>query len=245
MPIGTASYNKQKNKAMNFKKLRKMIKEAGNGNIISRTIQVNSFVRLHVSVSGLIELIQSDEEKIIVEADENLTEYVQADNSGRTLYVTGEGKWRIPEFTSLRVKIFFRQLYNLYNACEKGELVCGNTWRSGEPVEIKIFSDKSSSLLNVDAASVKLVTACVGNVKIKGACNLLEINAKSEGDLDAREMKAKNVVLKNYSEGNIDLFADETLTISNYGEGNIHYWGNGVLKDIKQYGEGEVRFAGK
>jgi len=54
-------------------------------------------------------------------------------------------------------------------------------------------------------------------------------------------MKAQNVVLKNYSQGDIDLFADETLTISNYGQGNIHYWGKGLLKDIKQYGDGEVR----
>jgi hypothetical protein len=221
-----------------------MIKEAGNGNIVSKTIAVNSFVRLHVSLSGYVELIQSNEEKVEVETDENLVDYIDTTNSGRTLYVTAEGKWRIPGFTSLRIKVFYRQLYNLYNACEKAELVCGNTLRSGEPVEIKIHSDKSISLLDVDATSVKLVTACVGNVKIKGSCNLLEINAKSEGDLDAREMKAKNVVLKNYSEGNIDLYADETLAISNYGEGNIHYWGNGILKDIKQYGEGEVRYLG-
>ena len=70
---------------------------------------------------------------------------------------------------------------------------------------------------------------------------MLEINAKSEGNLDAREMKAKNVALKNYSQGNIDLYAEDTITISNYGQGDIRYWGNAVLKDIKQYGDGEVR----
>jgi hypothetical protein len=226
---------------MNFKKLRQMTKVKGDGNLVSKEISVNSFVRLHVSLGGMVELYQADEEKVIIEADENLQEYVSIENSGRTLYVNTEGKWRVPEFTSLKVKIFYRQLYNLNNASEKGTLVCANTLRSGEPVEIKIRSEKSTSILDVDAASVKLITACEGDVRIKGACNLLEINAKSEGNLDAREMKAKNVVLKNYSEGNIDLFADETLTISNFGEGNIHYWGNGVLKDIKQYGEGEVR----
>jgi hypothetical protein len=226
---------------MNFKKLRQMIKEKGTGNIISKTINVNSFIRLHVSVSGLVELIQADEEKVIIETDDNLVDFIQIENSGRTLYVTGEGKWRTAEFTSLRIKIFYRQLYNLYNASEKGELVCGNTLRSGEPVEIKIHSDKSSTSLDVDAASVKLITACVGDVRLKGECILLEINAKSEGSLYAREMKAKNVVLKNYSQGNFELYGEDTITISNYGQGNIHYWGSAVLKDIKQYGDGEVR----
>jgi len=218
-----------------------MIKEKGTGNIISKTIGVSSFVRLHVSISGYTELIQADEEKVIIEADDNLVDFIQIENSGRTLYVTGEGKWRVPEFTSLRIKVFYRQLYNLYNGSEKGELVCGNTLRSGEPVEIKIRSEKSITALDVDAASVKLITACEGDVTIKGSCIRFEINAKSEGNLDAREMKAKNVILKNYSEGNIDLYADDTINIRNYGEGYIHYWGNAVLKDIKHYGEGEVR----
>jgi hypothetical protein len=218
-----------------------MIKVQGNGNIISKEISVNSFVRLHVSIGGQIELVQADEEKVVIETDENLMEYMEIENSGRTLYITTGGKLRIPDFTSRKVTIYYRQLYTLYNACEKASLVCVNTLRSGEPVEIKIFSDKSTSSLDIDAASVKLITACVGNVEIKGACNLLDINAKSQGDLDAKNMKAQNVVLKNYSQGDIDLFADETLTISNYGQGNIHYWGNGIIKDIKQYGSGEVR----
>jgi putative autotransporter adhesin-like protein len=225
---------------MKFKNLRQMIKVKGNGNIVSKEISVNSFIRLHIRVSAMVELIMADEEKVIVETDENLLEYMEIENSGRTLYVTTEGKWRIPDFTSLKIQVFYRQLYTLFNACEKGALVCANTLRSAEPLEIKIYSDKSSSKLDVEAPAIKLITACVGDVQIKGSCNLLEINAKSEGNLDAKNLKAKNVVLKNYSEGNIDLFADETLTISNYGEGNIHYWGNGILKDIKNYGEGEV-----
>jgi len=218
-----------------------MTKVKGDGNIVSKEISVNSYIRLHISLGGLVELYQANEEKVIIETDENLQEYIDIENSGRTLYVNTEGKWRVPEFTSLKVKVYYRQLYNLYNASENGTLVCANTLRSGEPVEIKIHSNKSTSTLDIDAASVKLITACVGNVQIKGDCNILEINAKSQGNLNAREMIAKNVTLKNYSQGNIDLYADETLTISNYGQGNIHYWGNGVLKDIKQYGDGEVR----
>lgn len=219
-----------------------MIKEQGTGNIISKTINVSSFVRLHISVRGLVELYQADEEKVVVEADENLVDYIQAQNSGRTLYVTGEGKWRVPEFSELRVKVYYRQLYNLNHASEKGgELVCGNTLRSGEPLEIKIQSEKCQISLDVDAAAVKLNTACTSDIKIKGACNVFDVNLKSEGNLDASEMLAKNVTLKNYSVGNIDLYAEEAISISNYGQGNIHYRGNGLLKDIKQYGDGEVK----
>lgn len=218
-----------------------MINVKGNGNIISQEKAVSSFVRLHIRISGKIELVQADEEKVVIEADENLQEYLEVINSGRTLYITTEGKWRVPDFTSLTIKVYYRQLYNIYNASEKASLTCANTLMATEPVEIKIYTDKSSSKLDINAPSVKLLTACVGDVEIEGACNQFEISAKSEGSLYARKMIAKTVALKNYSVGNLEVYADEALTISNYGEGNIYYWGNGILKDIKHNGEGEVK----
>ncbi|MCR8557402.1 DUF2807 domain-containing protein [Mucilaginibacter sp. BJC16-A38] len=226
---------------MNFKKLRQMIEIKGSGNIVSAERSVSSFIRLHTSIGGTVELIQADEEKVIVETDENLQEYFEVTNSGRTLYITAEGKWRTPAFSSLNIKVYYRQLYNLYNASTKGTLICGNPLRSAEPVEVKIYSDKSSSKLNINAPAIKLITACVGDVEIEGSCNILEINAKSQGNLYARNMIAKNVSLKNYSAGDLEIHADESLTISNYGDGSISYWGDGILKDIKQYGSGEVK----
>jgi len=226
---------------MNFKKLRQMIEVKGSGSIVSAEKSISSFIRLHISIGGTVELIQADEEKVIVEADENLQEYIEVINSGRTLYVTAEGKWRKPDFSSLDIKVYYRQLYNIYNASTNGTLICANELKASEPVEVKIYSDKSSSKLNINAPIVKLITACVGDVEIEGACNILEINAKSEGNLYARRMQAKNVSLKNYSAGNLEVYADESLTISNYGEGSISYWGDGMLKDIKQYGSGEVK----
>lgn len=218
-----------------------MIEIKGSGEIVSAAKSVSSFVRLHISVSGIVELIQADEEKVVVEADENLQEYIEVVNSGHTLYVTSNGKWRVPGFNKLHVKIYYRQLYNIYNGCENGILINDGVLKATEPIEIKICSDKSSTRLNVSAPAIKLITACVGDVELRGECNQFNVSAKSEGNLYARYMVAKNVILKNYSQGDLELHADETITISNYGGGDINYWGPGLLKDIKQYGSGNVK----
>src|SRR5580765_9102734 len=105
---------------VNFKKLRQMIEVKGNGNIVSREIKVSSFIRLHLSAKGLIELHQSEQEKVVVETDSNLQEYFDIINSGRTLYVTTESKFRSPGFTSCKIKIFFRQLNVLSIRIENG-----------------------------------------------------------------------------------------------------------------------------
>ena len=75
---------------VNFKPLRQIIEVKGNGNIVTREISVSSFICPHIAGKGQIELYQSDEEKVIVETDENLQNFISAFNSGRTLYVSAE-----------------------------------------------------------------------------------------------------------------------------------------------------------
>src|ERR1043165_7144430 len=110
---------------VNFKKLRQLIQTKGNGNIVKKEIGVSSFLRLHISIKGDTEIIQSDEEKVVIEADENLQDYFEVVNSGKTLYITSGNTLWIPLFTRLSIKIYCRQMNMLYNASH-GDVFSGN-----------------------------------------------------------------------------------------------------------------------
>src|SRR5436190_22674490 len=125
---------------VSFKKLRQMIEVEGNGNIVAKEVKVSSFLRLHLAVNSSVELYQSDEEKVIVETDENLQEFFYVRNSGRTLYVSAEGMLRKPLYTDCRVKVYIRQLDTLYIRNEKGDVVCPNEITVSTPLTIKIQS---------------------------------------------------------------------------------------------------------
>jgi hypothetical protein len=226
-------------KMVNFKKLRQMIEVKGNGNIVSRQVPVSSFVRLHLAATGLIELIQSNEEKVVIETDENLQDYFEAVNSGRTLYISSEAKFRKPAFTKCHTRVYLRQLSTLQVCCDGGEVICPDAITLTEPLEIKIQSVGNTSLY-INAPAIKLVSQCQGDVAIKGACGHIDIKNKSEGNFSSKELIAETLSIKNMSEGNVDLFAAHNITISHFGEGDVHYYGNAVLKDVKQYGDGHI-----
>jgi hypothetical protein len=225
---------------MNFKKLKQMIEVKGNGNIVSKEIQVSSFIRLHLAAKGLIELIQSDEEKVEIETDENLLDYLEAINSGRTLYVSTEAKFRKPIFTSCKIRIYLRQIDTLYVRCDGGNVSCRDAIILNSPLEVKIQSVGNTDL-NICAPAVKILSQCEGNVTLKGKCGLLLIKNQSTGDLYAKEMDAEELDINNMAEGNLELCADKFISISHKGEGYIHYFGNAVLKDVKQYGTGIIK----
>jgi len=225
---------------VNFKKLRQMIEIKGNGNIVSKEIQVSSFLRLHIAGRGMIELIQSGDEKVVVETDENLQDYFEAQNSGGTLYVTAEAKLRKPLFTRCLIKIYFRQLDALVIRCDGGDVTCPNPITVLNPIDIKIQS-RGNSALNIEAPAIKLLSQCEGDVVLKGKCGSITIKNQSQGAFSSKELRAEDLTIKNMAEGNIEVYADKTISISHFGAGYVHYYGNAVLKDVKQFGSGEIK----
>ena len=221
-----------------------MIEVKGNGNVVSREISVSSFVRLHISGHGLVELYQSDEEKVIIETDENLQEYFDVQNSGRTLYVTAGAKFRRPVYTKCTIKIFCRQMDVLYIRNDRADLICPQEISLASPLEITIQSVGNTSL-NFNVPAIKILCQSEGNVSIKGKCESIDIKTQIQGDFSSKELLADKLTIKNMAEGNVELFADKEITISHYGQGYIHYYGNAALKDVKQHGQGEIKHVNK
>lgn len=225
---------------VSFKKLREMVQVKGNGNLVSKEYPISSFLRLHIAVKGVTELIQSQEEKVVVEMDENLLEYFSAANSGRTLYVATEGTLRKPVFTHARVKIYFRQIDHLVIRCEGGEVRSPMPIILQSPLDLLVQSEGDVNL-NIQAPQLKVMLQMQGNMTLSGDCGEVEIKTQSQGNLMARGLFASELKLKNSSQGNIEVFADKKIWIKHHGMGTIHYYGDAQLMDVTQWGQGEVK----
>lgn len=224
---------------VNFKPLRQLIEVKGNGNVVSREIRVSSFLRLHVAVKGQVELIYSDEEKVVVETDENLQEFFTVANAGRTLYVSAESALKKPVFTVCNIRIYLHQVEVMHIRNENADLICGNQISLSGPVDIKVQS-LGDTELDINAPSVKILCQAQGNVLLKGQCGSLTVKNQSQGDFDAKGMIAGTVSINNSAMGNVLLHSEQEIRIRHAGVGYIHYSGKGTLKDVRQNGVGEI-----
>jgi len=217
-----------------------MIEIKGNGNIVSREISVSTFIRLHIGCTGIIELHQSDEEKVIFETDENLQDFFNVANAGRTLFVTTDAKLRQPVFTKATVKIFVRQLDKLYVRNDRGNVICPNQLTLSQPLEIKVQSVGNTDL-NLVVPAIKILCQAEGDVTLRGSCEKIDIKNQSQGHFNSLHLKAGDLSIKNMAEGNVDLYAEKNISMKHYGQGYIHYYGPATVKDVLQYGHGEVK----
>jgi len=217
-----------------------MIAEKGSGNIISKEFHVSSFIRLHIAAKGLTNLIQSEEEKVVVECDDNLLGSFEAMNYGRTLYISSDAKLRTPIFTDLKINVYYSSIDTLFVRCDGGNVTCENQMRLDNPLEIKIQSVGNTNLV-IDVPTAKLTSQCVGDVTLSGKCGMLYIRNQSEGNLFAKELIANELAIKNMAAGNVTVSVQDAITISHHGEGYIHYYGKARLKDVKHYGNGIIK----
>lgn len=216
-----------------------MFQIQGSGNVIARERSVSSFIKLHLTTGGTAEIIQSNEEKVIVECDDNLQEYVQATNSGRTLYIVEESGLRKARFTKLHIKIFVRHIDAIINNME-GNAFTSTPIVSDQPFDLRINAEGDSDF-ELRVASIKCVLRCEGDVTLRGECGDANIRTMMEGHLFAKDFLAGTLYLRNMSEGNMEVYSREKISITHMGEGYVHYYGPGTLKDIKFMGEGEVK----
>jgi hypothetical protein len=224
-----------------MKKLRQMVSVQGNGTIISKEFTVSSFLQLHLSVNHEVEIHHSNEEKVVIELDENLLDFIDVSNSGRTLYVTTDtGLIKKALFTTCKVKIYYRQLNVLNITTEGANFDCKQLLDFPNDIELNIQSVGNTSL-RINAPGIKLSSKCVGDVTLEGKCHSLDIKNNSVGNLTTKALMADDVVIKNKGVGELNVFANTSITIANNGVGNIFYYGPAILKDLKHNWSGLVQ----
>ena len=224
---------------LSFKQLRQLMQIQGSGTLAVRTQFVSSFTRLHLSVHGHVELVQSDAEKVVIEADDNLLEHVGVTNAGRTLYVTTEDKLRRPAYTQLHITVYLRQIDHL-DVASQGTVRCANALLAPESLTVKIAAHGDTDLA-LETPKLLVKAAAHGNVTLRGRATEATLRTASHGNLDASEFIAAHLSIRNAAHGNIRLYATDTIAIQHVGHGYVHYAGPARLTDVGAHGQGEVR----
>ncbi|TND07735.1 MAG: hypothetical protein FD123_3054 [Bacteroidetes bacterium] len=211
----------------------------GSGKIVSRERAISSFIKLHASFNGNIEITQSDEERVVVECDDNLQEYIDVNNMGRTLYITDGGGIRKAKYTHILVRVFLRQVDTIISSMH-GNLYSANCITAQESLYLEINSHGNTSL-QLKTPSFKCLARCQGDVELSGECGEASIKTMMQGDLHARKLLAGKITLKNMGEGKMEIFGKEQIMIRHMGQGSVHYYGPGQLKDVNMMGDGEIK----
>jgi hypothetical protein len=212
-----------------FKSLR------GNGNVTKETRKIESFDGIKASAGINVFLFQGDEEKVVVEADENLHECIKTEVKGSTLHCYIDCNIRFSK--EMNVYVNYKML-NKINA-SSGSDVSGETVLKTSLLDINV-SSAADVKIEVDAQKIYCDVSSGADALIKGKAQYFQGGASSGGDIKASDLSVEECDVKSSSGGEISINVTKKIEASTSSGGDITYYGKPENERIDESSGGNV-----
>jgi hypothetical protein len=207
----------------------------GNGDVVKKDRNVESFDGIKVSSGVSVYLRQGDKESVTVEADENLHEYIITEVKGGVLHVYSDAIIRNAE--KERVYVTMKEIHSLKTS-SAGDII-GEAPIKCEDVEIGV-SSAGDIKLEITAKKVEVDISSSGNVRLTGEAETLNADLSSAGDLEAYEFKVKEADVTVSSAGDAKVYASERINARASSAGDITYKGDPKFVDAHSSSAGGI-----
>ncbi|MEZ4875343.1 MAG: head GIN domain-containing protein [Flavobacteriaceae bacterium] len=208
----------------------------GNGNVTTETREVSDFSSVRGSAGMDVFLTQGTENKVVVEADENLMEYIETYVENGMLRITTQKS--IGRSKSQKVHVTYVTLEKI--EASSGADVIGNSIIKNETLSL---SSSSGADLEVEilAKEVYASSSSGSDLKISGKATRLIADASSGSDLKARELEVISCKAEASSGADIAVTVKDEMVGHASSGGDIQYYGNPSDVSVKDGSSGSVR----
>ncbi len=210
--------------------------ENGNGKVVTQERNVTKdFTEVRGSAGLDVYLTQGDENKIVVEADENLQQYIETDVENGKLHVTTSEN--IGRSKAKKVYVTFKELNTV--EASSGADVTGNSVIKSENLSLK---SSSGADLKVEIFSKNLTakTSSGADLVVSGKASSLQADASSGSELNAKELLVISCNAEASSGAEVTVNVKDNLETKVSSGGDVNYYGNPVSVNSNKSHSGSV-----
>lgn len=210
--------------------------ENGNGNVITEEREVGDFTAVRGAAGMDVFLTEGTENKVVVEADENLMEIIETRVDGTTLKISSTKS--IGRSKSKKVHVTYVSLESI--EASSGADVIGNSVIRSETLSL---DSSSGADLEVEVFANELYIGCSSgaDVKVSGTASKLTADASSGSDIRARQLEVVTCKADASSGADISVHVKESLEATASSGGDIKYYGNPSDVSVADGVSGNVR----
>lgn len=208
----------------------------GNGHVIKQTREVQSFNGISASSGVNVYLFQGDENKVVVEADENLQECVIVRVDGSTLkcYIDCD----IRKSKVLNVYVNFTELNKI--EASSGADVYGETLIITDQLRLNASSAADIKLETI-VGNVNAKASSGANILLKGKAGNLNANASSGSNINAKGLVANTCELNASSGSDIIATVTESIDAKASSGSDIVFYGNPQRQNINASSGADIK----
>lgn len=209
----------------------------GNGNVIKEDhVLSGKFQKIKASNGLLVELVNSQEQKIIIEADENLHEYIEIEiDKGNLIVKTTKN---IRKAKSKKVTIAYTELESIQ--ASSGANVIGLSEMIADKFDLKTSSGAQIDV-SVLAKEIDAQSSSGSSINIRGQARNFNTKASSGSSIDAKDLIAIYCVSKTSSGASSTLNVQQSLDAKASSGSEVKYYGEPEVVTQNTSSSGRVR----
>ncbi|MCG2418278.1 DUF2807 domain-containing protein [Aequorivita sp. F47161] len=212
------------------------IGENGNGNVVTEEREVTAdFTEVRGSTGLEVYLTQGAENKIVVEADENLLQYIETDIEDGKLHI--KTSQNIGRSKSKKVHVTYTELTNI--EASSGAEVIGNSVIKSQNLRLR-SSSGSELKVEVFAQDLTAKSSSGSDLEILGKATSLNADASSGSEINAKNLLIVNCKAEASSGAEVTVNVKETLETNASSGGEINYYGNPTSVNSNKSSSGSV-----
>jgi hypothetical protein len=212
-------------------------KVRGRGPVVSRTMDLDDVRAVVHNLSGTLIIEQGRDEKLVVEAQENLHEFLDINVRGGTLVIDTRRRVDLHTTRPLRFHLTVRSLEEIALDGSGDIEVAGLDVRE---LELDLRGSGDVTLTGLAAGTLDVTISGSGNIEADGRVDAQRIRISGSGNYDAARLRSDDASAAIGGSGNIVIWVRETLEAGISGSGDIRYRGDPRLRRHRVTGSGDI-----
>ncbi|WP_010134160.1 head GIN domain-containing protein [Ochrovirga pacifica] len=208
----------------------------GDGNTITRTrTTYRPFDKISVAEGIQLHIKQDDEQKIKVQTDENLQEYIKTEIENRQLKIYVDET--IKPTDSKTVWVSLPEIISIH--ASSGSYVQSESTLFSDDLKVKASSGATVKL-SVNTQNLTAASSSGSAIELIGKTNLYQCNSSSGSTINSFDLTSKTTTAKVSSGASIRVFATEQLHPIASSGGHIKYKGTPTIENFKTSSGGRI-----
>lgn len=202
--------------------------KTGNGNIIRHEANQDEFNSIEVSGMFKIILVQGDSSKTIIEADQNLLDYIEIKVKNKKLQI--ESKANLKPSAAIQITVMFKKLNRI--------MLSGNVNLISENklnLDVLELDVSGSASLKLDLNCFEFIAAMSGNstTEFAGFCSHSKIETSGNTEILNQDFVTEKMEINSSGNSKIVVNVLNTLDVTASGNSEIEYFGTPEVKSSK------------
>lgn len=206
--------------------------------LVSRDFPVRSFNEVELRGLGNIFITQGDRESVRIETDTTTMSTVELENEENKLTISSTIDFKNAAKPIMNIYITVVHLQKVQFK-DVGAVTSTNELKT-DTLNFSMTSAGKVSI-NLQCKQLNVQFAGVGSFVFKGKTDRLALDAKGVGNVQMSDLIANEAVVSFKGVGNVDVYAQEKITVNASGIGKVVYRGHPRFTDIHKDGIGTVK----